>query len=396
LQLTKVIISFSHYPFCMVLKGVIAMGFLTDFPDRSKGESYPNTFSTGFNAANSSPLYDAFLAPVVRAVDDYYNFSFTGPDDPADYQSSGGQLTPLNPRRTGMADNIYKLVLNFIESSGATWSEIYYRSASNAQAAASFTNAVVTNRLSILHPTSLWRNLRAFNVASNRDSYTVVLNYAGKYVDSSGAGPAASGAAAVCSFTVAAGRSTYHWLRGIPNALISNNAATGFPTPPAVLVAAIRQYAAALGNNGCGTRNISNVVNGKYQITNLTANSASNTVTISYSIAAGQAVPTWTNLSRVVISNASKKDLPGLNGHWSVVSVVNPTAVPGTGSVTIRYVLPNGATTIPCNGFIKLEGFSGVNPFVTGLLAYYGTHSTKSVFSNSRGAKHASRVRGLA
>lgn len=93
----------------------------------------------------------------------------------------------------------------------------------------------------------------------------------------------------------------------------------------------------------------------------------------------------------------SKKDLPGLGGNWSVLQATNGT--PGnTGTITLSYVLPNNLTTAPTSGYLSLIVPGAIVAFNGPLsnLAYYGTHSTESNFSNSRGAKHAVRLRTLA
>jgi hypothetical protein len=250
--------------------------------------------------------------------------------------------------------------------------------------------------LAILHSTAILRNIRAFNIAGGRDSYTAGQNYPGRFNDSTNAGPAPAGSAAVAGFSTATGRSIYHWIRGLPAALISNSPQTGFPTPPSSLTTPLAALGRNLGNNNAGSRTLSVPANSKYQITNVAANPAEGTSTISYTLGSGQVAQPWVNGSRVVIGLASKKDLPGMNGHWSLVLATTPAGSPAVGTVTIRYVLPNNAANVSCNGYIRPEGTSTVNQFTNGGLAYYGTHSTRSVFSNSRGSKHAARIRTLA
>jgi hypothetical protein len=302
------------------------------------------------------------------------------------------------PRSFAMATNTYKLIFNFIEASGATWSEVHYRTADSAVQAVVVNGSAINARLRMLHSTCLLRNIRAFNVTGGRDSFTANQNYPGTFVDATNQGPAPAGSAAVASFGTVAGRSVYHWMRGVPSALISESPTTGFPTPPAALVNAIKAWCTQLGYSGCGSRTISNVTNGKFQIVSVTPNPTQNTATIAYVIGAGQVPPVFqptTPNNRLVIGLASKKDFPGLNGHWSIVAATTPTGTPLTGTVTIRYIVPNSTVAVPCNGYLKVEAYSSVNLYTSGSLAYYGTHSTRSIFSNSRGAKHANRLRVL-
>lgn len=296
-----------------------------------------------------------------------------------------------------MADNVYKLVFNYIESSGATWSEVYYRTASSAAVAVIVNGKAIAARRSMLHSTCLLRNIRSFNVAASRDSFTATQNYPGLFVDTTSEGPAPAGLSAVVAFTVGTGRSVLRWMRGLPGALVREDPNTGFPAPPAILTKALQAFGAEMGNSGCGTRVLQ--PSQKYQGVQVTSNPTLGTTTISYNVAQGQAVPVFTGVvpqNRLVIGLASKKDLPGLNGHWTVLAATTPTGTPQNGSVTVKYVMPNGLAALPFNGYIKAEGYSAVNGFIGAGLAYYGTHSTRSIFSNSRGAKHAARLRVLA
>lgn len=289
---------------------------------------------------------------------------------------------------------IYKLVFNFIEASGATWSEVHHRTASTAAQAVVLNNASINARLAMLDNTAILRNIRAFNITSNRDSYTAVQNYAGTFKDTANIGPSPAGSAAVAAASVNSGRSVYHWMRGLPNALIALNSSTGFPNVPAALKTSLQAFYLQMGNSGCGSVTLQPTT--KYQIIGLTFNVVTQTATLTYTVALGQTQPVWQIPQRVIIGLTSKKDLPGLNGHWSIVGATQATGTPLTGTVTIRYVVPNQQTTIASNGYIRSESYGTVNQYNGGSLAYYGTHSTKSVFSNSRGAKSAKRIRTLA
>lgn len=304
-------------------------------------------------------------------------------------------------RSPSMATQIYKLVFNFIESSGATWSEVFYRVADSAQTAVVVNTAAINARLRMMHPTALLRNIRANNVAGGRDSFTANQNYPGTFVDGTGAGPAPAGTAAVASFAVTTGRSVLHWMRGLPTLMVVENPNTGFPNPPANLISAIRSFATQMGASGCGSRTLT--ASPKFQIQSVTPQPLTGTALITYTVGAGQTPPVFTVTApnnRIVIGQASKKDFPSLNGHWTIVGTTTPTGNPLVGTVTIRYVVANVPATsvspIACNAYLKSEAYGSVNLFTGASLAYYGTHSTRSVFSNSRGAKHANRLRVLA
>ena len=196
------------------------------------------------------------------------------------------------------------------------------------------------------------------------------------------------------SLPTVGGKSVLHWWAGLPAYLVNINGNTGFPNPPAPLINAIRTFTNLAYQNSVGSRTMT--VNPKFTLTSVTFNPANNTATVAYKIATTAVAPILTLSSRVIIGLTSQKDLPGIRGHWSIVDFVNGAAG-GTGSFTIRYVTPSQAATVPTGGYFKLEGYRAVNPFVSfqGNLQSYGTHTRKNVFSNSRGAKHALRIRQL-
>ncbi len=307
--------------------------------------------------------------------------------------STNNPYSPFNPPGgSAMPSNVYKVTANFIEASGAPWAEDYYVSGSTANNAAALAGNVMQVRLGCLHPLCYLRNIRTANVAPIRDTFTFVTNWTGQYQTSNPGQPAPTGLSAVVSLPTSSGKSVLHWWRGLPAGQVSISPTTGFPTPPATLTSVIKAFTTAAAANGLGSRTLTPET--KFQLSNLTYNAMTNTSTITYQIPVGGVAPIFTLQTRIVIGLASKKDLPVLNGHWSLVSFVNGAAG-GTGTVTIRYTAANLQTTIPTSGYLKLELYGSVNAFNanSGILAYYGTHSTKSIFSNSRGAKHATRIR---
>jgi hypothetical protein len=290
----------------------------------------------------------------------------------------------------------YKVTWNFLDSVGASWSEVHYVTAGTSAAAAQPNYTIIYPRLVMMHKTAILRTIRATNVAGGRDTYTNVLNQTGQYNDTGSYGPAPPGLAAVVSVGGTTGRSIYHWMRGLPDGLVSNNVSTGFPSPPATLVRYITAFFNAYGSiGGAGIRTLT--PNPKFQITSVAFNNLNNTATVNYTVATGQTPPVYAAGSRIIISQASKKDLPGLNGGWTVISATNAVG-PGVASLVIRYVTPQETALIPCNGFLKTQAYNALVPYATNsaILSYYGTHSTRAVFSNSRGSRRAARLRVLA
>lgn len=347
------------------------------------------------------------LAPAVGQPAQQSEFNFNRPSPPSrpvDRSSisviGGGPSLPVsssfsNGVSTMPAGNTYKVVCSFIAAGSGPWTEVYYVQASTAFAACQQTNNVMRARTPILYTLCYLRKIQAFNTTPIRDTANLVLNIQGTYVSLINNQPAVNGAAAIVSLPTVGSKSVLHWWGGLPAELVNINGNTGLPNPPAPLINAIRSFTNYANQNSLGSRTI--VQNPKFTLTKVTYNSATGVSTVSYNIGTTQVAPILTNTSRVIIGLTSKKDLPGINGHWSITGFVNGAAG-GTGSFDIRYIPPSSETPVPCSGYFKVEGYSAANPFIAfqGNLQSYGTHTRKNVFSNSRGAKHANRIRTLA
>jgi hypothetical protein len=290
---------------------------------------------------------------------------------------------------------VYKVVWNWIESSGATWSESYWVNAASAAAAATPVYGVLQTRMSIADPTVILKNIRSFSTLSSRDTFINTYLIPGKYSASSIFGPAPAGAAAVVSLGAPGSRSVYHWWRGLPQELVRLNSLTGFPNPPPYLTNAIQAFAGYYGLAGAGIRVLNTPQ--RFQIVLLTYNPVTKLTLVEYQNPPTGAPFAISPNNRVIIQLASKKDLPALNGGWTVQNFV-AAAAGATGTFEIPYTLPNSLTTIATGATVKNQGYSTITPYNSGYatLAYYGTRSTHSTFSDSRGAKRAVRLRTLA
>lgn len=124
----------------------------------------------------------------------------------------------------------------------------------------------------------------------------------------------------------------------------------------------------------------------RYQIVDLVYNPVTKLSTVTYQNPPTGAPFAVASNNRVIIGLASKKDLPSLNGGWTVQNFV-AAAAGATGTFQIPYTLPNGLTTIPTSAYVKNQGYSTITPYNGAFanLAFYGTRSTHSTFSDSRG-----------
>jgi hypothetical protein len=281
----------------------------------------------------------------------------------------------------------YRVIWEFNESNGSTFEEVFYIDATNAEQAAIVPTALQTARLALLHPLNLWVRVRVSNTQQQRDTFTQVENEAGTFKTL--AGPLAVGATVICTLSAQGGGTRKLWLRGCALSVYTRDPVTGRDAPQPFLskplVELFKQYAAAK----YGIRKLTPINSNP-----LSLYSKNPIVSVNGTTADGTSVITFKNPlvypngSRVVIAGANKKELPSLNGHFSVLNI-------GASTVTIPYRTPNDATIATGGGYIRQETYGGTNIFNADAcgFAYFGTHTSKSPLSNSRGARRASRIR---
>ena len=177
-------------------------------------------------------------------------------------------------------------------------------------------------------------------------------------------------------------------MRGLSATDVTRAEGSGKDIFSPVVQVAFQQFIAGYAAYSYGLRTLNQTQ--KYTIASVDGTVSPGMALVTFNIPNGGIPPNWNYPTRVVISSADKKTLPGLNGHWTIVS--------GTGAtVTIKYAVAGGQKiTINC-GSIKQEGYSGVSVFNPALSAssHFGTHTSKNPYTNSRGARRAVRIRSL-
>lgn len=281
----------------------------------------------------------------------------------------------------------FKAIWNFSEDNGATFSEQYYCSASDANAAALLGKALLNARLALLDSTITFIGTRSSSVIGNRvtSQQTYLLN--GTFTNT--LGPLQVGACAVLNLASAGGGSRRLWMRGLPSALVVRNSTTGQDQPPPTLKKLLDTFFQALADAGFGIRQLQKLNGASVQKQNITqVDGAANP---------GKSVITLTpaNLltvpGSVLIQATNPKDLPGLKGVFPIIAAT-------ANSVTIPYVTPQNLLIVAKQGYVKQALYQPVSTFVPLQCGfkYYGTRASKNPFSRSRGARRAVRLRTLA
>jgi hypothetical protein len=279
----------------------------------------------------------------------------------------------------------FRVTWNFVENTGAQFNEVYYVSASNAQAAATTKANLQTNRVSMLHPLNKLVSIRAAQVDKTRVTSINVVNLTG--TGPLNFGPVPAGLAGVVSLAGATGGSRKVWMRGLPDAWVSRDKTSGVDVPAAAYLTALQAWFTSLQNNGYGTRQVLQPVPGP--LTNLKILQVDGSAKQGYSDVTLSAAAPYGFPARVIIGGASKKDLPSLNGRWSLMQA------PAGAIIRIPYQTPEGLVIQGGAAHCRQESYAAIQPFVPANcnFLYFGTRATHVPLTHSRGAKRAARIR---
>lgn len=281
----------------------------------------------------------------------------------------------------------YRVIWEFNSNTGNTFEEVYYREATDANEASRLIPSLQAARLELLHPLNTFIRVRSSNVAQSRDTGLNTLNLAGTYTQTEG--PAVAGATIVFNLGAQGSGSRKLWLRGFAGSAYRRSDTTGRDILLPYVDNASKEFFAALKRNGYGIRKLTPIasnptsVYAKNPIEKVDGTKADGTAIVTYKnalvYAAGQ---------RIVIGGTNKKDVPSLNGHFSVIDQTGKT-------VTIPYRTPNDAIVLTGGGYLRLETYGATAVFDPALCGFsnLGTRDTKSPLSHSRGARRAARIR---
>jgi hypothetical protein len=279
----------------------------------------------------------------------------------------------------------FKVIFEFIEANAAGFNEVYYRDASSAADALKFPSTVISARLALLEQTNTFVRLRSSQADGLRVTSMLPINLKG-IITYSNSGPAPAGVAIVCGLGGAGGGTRKLWLRGASEAWIERNGQTGADQPRPTLQKNLTTYFTELQNAGFGIRRLSPPAPGPLayrKILTVDGSRGDGTTDVTLDAPPGYPVP-----GRVIIGGASKKDLPALNGHFTIIKVNGAV-------VTIPYVTPNDQKLDGAAAKMRQEVYQALSVFQLSLCAFdhFGTRTTRAPLFHSRGARRAQHLR---
>jgi hypothetical protein len=285
---------------------------------------------------------------------------------------------------------IFREVWSFQGTPAGTWSEVYYSEVGTLAIAANFAEDFYIRRLNMLHPVNTWTKIRVSDIANPRATALVNVNRKGLSTVGALEKPANGDEAAVIRLTstvVPARRQL--WLRGLAESDVARDSSTGVGIASPEFLAKLNAFIAGLAltsNNYVilSRKHVGEVGVIKGMITSVDGQTTPGRTIITTDVPTGVVAQ-----SRVIIARTSKKDFPALNGIHTVTAVAGNT-------FTIPYRTPQDIKVMEITGAyaFKLEYKTGasINAAASGF-AYMGSRRSKNVFTGSRGARRAARLR---
>jgi hypothetical protein len=277
---------------------------------------------------------------------------------------------------------VFKEVFQFVTNDGGKWNEVWYESASTLAVASTFPQSFLAKRLQLLDQNSTFQQIRVSDTANPRSTNVVIVNQTGNgLVDN----PLPANAAAVCILNSTNPPHRRKWFcRGLNQGQIFRSTSTGVDTISASFRANLSSWFSALQASGYVIYALQTLASAglKYHQIQSVDGTAKNGVSIvttadPHLLAVGDLV---------VIGRCSKKDLPVFNGRFTVLAVTSNT-------FNIAYQTPEGALVTTTTGRVRKAVFDLNSTIQANLCSWqaYLSRRSKNAFTNSRGARSASR-----
>jgi len=284
----------------------------------------------------------------------------------------------------------FRVTWTFAENTGSGFNEVYYIDGSTPADAIAAGSGLINARLACLHFLNRLVSIRAAQVDALRVTGLRAINLPGTAGTIAGGvivGQATPGDAMVHSLAGTTGGSRKLWMRGCPDNFIQRDPASGLDILPPGINSLFQTWYMFLANNNYGLRQIKPPAAGP--LSNIKVLSVDGTATPGIALVTCQTAPGYAFPSRVIMSQFSKKDLPALNGRWSLVEA------PNLATFKIPYQTPLNSLVNCRTGVVRQESYNTTNIFKAANCqwVYNGTRTTKNPSTHSRGSRRAVRIR---
>lgn len=264
------------------------------------------------------------------------------------------------------------------------FTEVWYRAADNLQAAANFTNALLTAAINTKNHLTVLRKIRVSDVLNNRSAVVVNVNKTTALGPSNT--PDICAASAVITINAPSiGAKRQLWMRGLDDNDILRDNSTGADRPSPQFTNFLNAYLLAFRNNNFQVRALSRLTGSPLVYTPLQSITVAGPGQVTVTVPPGFIL---TASRRIIISQASPKQFPGLNGHWSVTNATSTTFI-----IPYNCVLPNGVYALT-KGRTRPEEYQyGVMDYNTSDFNRFGTRDTGRNPLGGRGKRSSHLLR---
>jgi len=284
---------------------------------------------------------------------------------------------------------IFKEIWSFSSSNSGTWSEVWYEEAASIAVASSFSTGLLNARLRLASELTVLEKIRVSQVDSPRVSNVVPINLNGLVVASQYKAMDDSWAVIVTLSSSAVAATRKWWCRGNAQQA-TRDEVSGRTIYSPVFIANMKAWLNMVKAANFVVLKITPIGQGgviKVRTTSADGTADNGVTTITTQVAHGLLAD-----NIVAITQANKKELPGLNGRFRVLTVPTPT------TFTVQYRTPENQVQAMATGYArKIVFMSGaiIDPAISGI-SFTGSRKTKNVSTGSRGARSAQRIRNLA
>lgn len=270
---------------------------------------------------------------------------------------------------------------------GGIWSETWYLSSSSLTNAAFIPTDLMRARLSLLNAKNQITKIRVSQVGNPRATTVVNVKQYGLDAFPNPVAPAPIDSAIVCTISSSVVPATRRWwLRGWDVGDAFRDVNTGNDVFGQALVSGVKDFLTALQKYSYEILVLQKATTAPYgwtKVISVDGTAANGTSVVTF---AGNFVPPVP--SQVIFGQFSKKDLPGLQGVFTIQSLGVPA-----NSIVIPYSTPGYIKVIPATGRGRQLGYiSGavIDLTISGP-SFIGGRKTRSPFTGSRGARSANR-----
>jgi hypothetical protein len=283
-----------------------------------------------------------------------------------------------------------KYTLNFRSVDGGAWSEDYWSNFASVATIGQVGAAAVNKRLAFLSPTCIWEDIRAADDTGLRVTKYQDVNKQGSFITLTVPGPdqLASDVAIVLEISSAQPPISTRrlWCRGLNDAFFTINP-QGVQTLQNGVLGLIVSWIKDRVGQGWGIKRLAKTRLVPPAVTPVTTVDGS--ITLGHTLVTCLAPHNLANGDECIMYRQSKKDLPGLAGHWIVEAPITQT------TFYVPYTTPGNKGPIQAGGIVRKAVYDPVqlfDPNSVRLLHVYH-HDTRDAFFGSRGNRRASRLR---